>query len=185
MRAELIKSHLDTLLFDDLKSLEIHAWVAGGCIRDLMRGNTNYHDVDLFFTCQSHWDKCKLYLMSMGGSVVWESENGMKIEIEDVTYDLVKIMYDGPFKTIESFDFTVCMMAYDGHSLIIPEKAKSDLNDNKLRINKITHPISTLKRSYRYAKKGFEVPNDTVLRMLNACQQSNNSSKENPPSGNP
>lgn len=134
----------------------INCWVAGGAIRDYFIGITPI-DYDIYFPNEKEFKKAKKYLENNGAEKTWESGNGVKYNYKGIVVDLVKIYSPSPEATIENFDFTCCMLAIKGYEIFYGETTFKDLYSRKLIIYKVTSPLSTLKRTYKYIYKGFTI----------------------------
>lgn len=163
-------SRYGNLILDLLKDQKIKCWLAGGAIRDYFMGVPITTDYDLFFPNQTQYDKAVAFFKERKCDIKWESENGMKIVFENRTYDLVKKFFDDPQKTIDAFDFTVSMFAVDTNDVYYGETSFIDLAKKQLMINKITYPASTLKRAFKYHKKGFSICNGETKKIIDAIR---------------
>ena len=155
-------SYFNSMILGELSGIE--CWVAGGCIRDYFTGVAPV-DYDIYFPNEEEFKKAKKYLLENGAEVVWESGNGMKFNYNGLVLDLVKIYSEDPAQTIERFDFTCCMFAIKDNQLFYGESSFDDLNNRKLIINRITNPLSSLKRSYKYQRKGFNISAEEAKKL--------------------
>lgn len=157
--------YFNNLILKELKDNRINCWVAGGVLRDYFSDKPSNSDCDIFFSNINDFNKAKNYLKSKGATTIWESENGMKINYNDNTYDLVKIFTNNPSETINRFDFTISMFATDGKKLYYGNSSLKDLKDRQLVINKISNPLSTLKRVLKHYRKGFTMSADETKKL--------------------
>ena len=178
------------IIFDDLKSIGITCWIAGGSLRDYFMGVTIKTDYDIFFPNEKEYDKCKKFFEIKEAVVKWESDNGMKVVYNKITFDLVKKFFPTPQDTINAFDFTVSMFACDGEKVYYGESSFIDLSKRQLMINKITYPASTMSRAFRYYKKGFWMCQGEMKKVVEAIQEmpkvvisETSEPADNPPSG--
>ena len=169
MKTKSFKSKFNELILDDLKSKNINCWIAGGALRDYFSGIDMITDCDMFFPNEKEYMKCRQFLIDNGGEIIWESDNGVKINYKGSTFDLVKFFAKGPMETIEKFDFTISQFAIDGEKLYYGDNSFQDLNDNKLILKYITNPLSTLKRALSHYAKGFYMTNDEVTKLYTDC----------------
>jgi hypothetical protein len=149
----------------DFYSQGIDCWVAGGCIRDYFLGVMPL-DYDIYFPDQQNFDKARAYLESQNAKLDWDSENGCKFSNNGKVYDLIKIYRDSPEQTIERFDFTTAMFCIEGDNLYAGDTSFDDLESMVLKVNYITFPESTLKRTLRYYDKGFRMPAEEAVKMV-------------------
>ena len=160
--------YFNNLILGELRKNGINAWIAGGVLRDYFSDKPLKSDCDIFFPSLSEFDKAKSYLLSKGGKVVWESENGMKVTYKGNTFDLIKIFRPNPLDTISRFDFTISMFATDGKDVYYGNNSLKDLGDRKLVINTVTNPLSSLKRVLKHYRKGFTMSADETKKLYEA-----------------
>jgi len=158
------------LILSELKQANITCWIAGGALRDYFAGVKIKSDYDLFFPNEENFLLAKIYFETNGGTIKWESENGVKIYFNNRTYDLVKKYFPSPKETIEAFDFTVSMFAVDTENVYHGESSFIDLAKRQLMINKITFPASTLSRAFRYTKKGYGICLGEMKKIIESIQ---------------
>jgi hypothetical protein len=159
------KSPFNKLILDDLKANNINCWIAGGCLRDYFSGRNIVTDCDMFFPNDQEYSKTRQFLLNKGGDIIWESDNGVKFNYKDNTFDLVKFHAKDPMETIKKFDFTVSQFAIDGDKLYYGNSSFDDLKENKLVLNYITNPFSTLKRALSHYGKGFYMDSDEMAKL--------------------
>jgi hypothetical protein len=157
--------YFNNLILGELRRNGITSWVAGGVLRDYFSSKPLKSDCDIFFPNVTEFNKAKKYLTSNGGSVIWESENGMKVTYKGNTFDLIKIFRPNPMETIKRFDFTISMFATDGTDVYYSDKSIKDLQDRKLVINNVINPLSTLKRVLKHYRKGFTMSADETKKL--------------------
>lgn len=158
------------LILNELKESDINCWIAGGALRDYFMGRPIKTDYDLFFKDQENYDRAAKHFIDNDANVKWESENGMKVAYKGKTFDLVKMFFDGPQETINEFDFTASMIAVDSEKVYCGETTFMDLAKRQLMINKITYPLSTLSRAFRYHKKGFSICLGEMKKIADSIQ---------------
>lgn len=181
------------IILSELKEVGIITWIAGGALRDYFISVKITTDYDLFFPNEENYEKAKKYFKDKDAKVKWESENGMKVNYNGKTFDLVKKYFENPQKTIEEFDFTVSMIAVDSEKIYYGQSTFIDLAKRQLMINKITFPASTMSRAFRYYKKGFSMCQGEMKKLIESIQNmpreennngnNNENNNENPPSG--
>jgi len=160
--------YFNNLILGELRKNGIDCWIAGGVLRDYFSEKPLNSDCDIFFPSLAEYNKAKNYFLSKGSSVVWESENGMKVTHKGKTFDLVKIFAKNPMETIARFDFTISMLATDGKDIYYGKNALKDLQDRKLVINTVVNPLSTLKRVLKHYRKGFTMSADETKKLYTA-----------------
>lgn len=159
------------LILDELKDeAKSRCWIAGGSIRDYFMGVPVKTDYDLFFPNGIEFKNAYDYMVSKGAEVVWESDNGIKLQYNGKKYDLVKKYFDTPERTISEFDFTVSMVAVDTEQVYYSDTFFIDLAKRQLIINKITYPPSTMSRAFRYYEKGFRMCVGEMAKIVKSIQ---------------
>jgi len=158
------------VILAELTTAGINCWLAGGVLRDYFMGIYIKTDYDLFFPDEAEYKKAERYFLVNGAKVKWESDNGMKVVYNGNIYDLVKKFFATPQETIDNFDFTVSMFAVDGKTVYHGETSFIDLSKRQLMMNKITYPASTMKRAFRYYKKGFSMCVGEMKKLIEAIQ---------------
>ena len=158
------------LILNEMKEANIICWLAGGALRDYFIGVPVTTDYDMFFPNEAEYKKAREYFEAKDCEVKWESDKGCKIKYKEKTYDLVKMFFTNPQTTIDTFDFTVSMLAVDNESIYCGETTFIDLAKRQLMINKITYPASSLSRAFRYYTKGFRMCRGEMKKLFDAIQ---------------
>ena len=158
------------IILNEMKEANITCWIAGGALRDYFSGVLVTTDYDMFFPNEAEYKKAREYFKAKDCEVKWESDKGCKIKYKEKTYDLVKMFFSNPQETIDTFDFTVSMLAVDNESVYYGETTFIDLAKRQLMINKITYPASSLSRAFRYYTKGFRMCQGEMKKLFEAIQ---------------
>jgi len=158
------------LILSELKECGINCWLAGGALRDYFSGRPVTTDYDIFFPSEKEYEKCSTYFKAKEAEVLWESDNGMKVQYSGKKYDLVKKFFPSPQATIDEFDFTVSMFAIDSEKVYYGESTFIDLAKKQLMLNKLPFPASTMSRAFRYYKKGFTMCAGEMKKLVEAIQ---------------
>lgn len=154
------------VILNELLEEEIQCWVAGGSVRDYFMGIPIKTDIDIFFPDKNNYDKASNYFKKNNAIIKWESDKGMKILYKNKTFDIIKMFFKNPKETINAFDFTVSMFAVDKDNVYYDDMSFIDLSKRQLMINKITFPESTTSRMNRYLKKGFNICNGELYKII-------------------
>lgn len=158
------------LILNEMKEANIICWLAGGALRDYFMGVLVTTDYDMFFPNETEYKKAREYFKAKNCEVKWESDKGCKIKYKGRTYDLVKMFFTNPQASIDTFDFTVSMLAVDNESIYYGETTFIDLAKRQLMINKITYPASSLSRAFRYYTKGFRMSQGEMKKLFESIQ---------------
>lgn len=164
--------YFNKLILNELKTLEIEAWVAGGAVRDYFSEGFLTSDIDLYFSTLKNFEKCKTFFIRTDGKIVFENDKVIKFKWKDKKIDLVKTVFNNPQHSIDSFDFTVCCAAVDNDNLYYNPTFFIDLSKKQLMINKLDYPISTLWRLQKYNLKGFRICKGELTKIIEAIQNS-------------
>lgn len=143
-------------------------YLAGGLLRTMVSSNEplspNSTDVDLFFQDSVAFEAVKLYFQDVPEfEVIFQCpENKLTTFIDHSTgwkYQCITMaFYPTLQNVVESFDFTCTCFGTDGENFIFHQAAIEDTLSKSLRWNKITHPVSSMRRMMKYARKGYTMP---------------------------
>lgn len=145
------------------------ATVGGGAVRDTLMGRTP-KDFDVFIhakltgkdvehACRDlvpikslPWHRSEPFLR---GTFGW---HGVEVQI-------LSTEHKAPDELVDSFDWNVCLFAYDG--AFVQRTDLSDIDVGKeLRLNRVTFPLSTLRRGYRFSERfGMVLPAETAIEL--------------------
>jgi hypothetical protein len=185
-------------ILDELKEVCI-TWVGGGCVRDYFSVGKLTSDIDLYFTCEEDYLKCKKYFVEQNtitvskeeegktiitkfpkqkAKVIFENDNVTKIIYKGRPYDLVRKYFPSASETIKEFDFTVCCASVDIHNVYTHETFFIDLAKRQLMINKLPFPLSTMWRMQKYIQKGYYMCSGEMLKLSKAIGELKTNTKE-------
>lgn len=139
--------------------------IAGGAVRDTLL-NIKPKDYDIFILQDyKEWsfEKAKQAVMPLlkdlpdiQSEFEWESSKQFLIYNTIWKSYHIQIMVT-PARTVEelllSFDWNVCMFAYDGIQLIQKENIRNVGRGKTLWLYDVAYPISTLRRGFRFSEK--------------------------------
>lgn len=147
-----------------------HGFIAGGACRSTIQ-TEEIKDFDIFCFSKEDYEPLKQIISNMYGikrenELVYQCNNIQLIKPRENKY--LKT-YGSPSEVVSRFDFSVCRVyTLDGINFIeIDEQFKEDCERKILRIENIVCPISTLKRSIKYSKKGYFLPLREILKLFN------------------
>lgn len=137
-------------------------WIAGGALRRTLLGKEPESDFDFFFRDADQLAAFTSALEGMGLVKVRETAHHVhyrgKLGESGVDRDIQRIrfaFYQNSEAVIDSFDYTICQLAYDGETLTLGEFTLWDLGRRRLAIHKITYPVATMRRMLKYTSQGF------------------------------
>lgn len=150
-------------------------WIAGGAVRRTLMSQEPDSDFDFFFRDAEQLDWFKAALEARGFSLFRESEHHMhyrgQIDGDPMVRDIQLIrfqFYRTAAEVIDSFDFTLCQVAFDGNTLTIGDFTLWDLGRKRLAVNRITFPVSSMRRLLKYTRQGFYACNGALNELLRA-----------------
>lgn len=148
--------------------------LAGGAIRDTL-SDTEPKDYDIFFTLAANREIVESLLQKhMELSTETHYTKTYKTDTNQaydqfITVQIIfKTAYIDKQAIINDFDFTNTMFAIDKNGFAIGEESLGDIVDNKVGINVITKPLSSLNRLVKYVRMGYDVQEayDYIVSLL-------------------
>lgn len=171
-----LKAHLDKL-YEVLK--DYNCIIAGGMVTSLFC-NREINDVDVYFrSAKDLRDFILEYVKNNSNMwIVSKTKKALLIHHSD-TVDLQLIcfkMFDSAEDIFDTFDFTVCMGAFDFkteefalHSDFLKHNAQRILMFN----DKTAYPIVSALRVDKYKQKGYTISKTEYIRVLLTCMSLN------------
>jgi len=144
---------------DIFSLLQDGVWLAGGATRSFITGEIP-SDFDMFFKTQELADKSKQVLESKGyiktfqcpiGSLTTYKLNDIKVQV------ITPRFYKSINELVDSFDFTTTLAGIDNKYLYINKQFIKDTKKKVLRIHRLTYPVATINRAYKYKGKGYSI----------------------------
>lgn len=153
-------------------------WIAGGSLRRTLQGKEPESDFDFFFRDAEQLAAFVLKLEARGMEKVRETahhihyrgrlgESGVPRDIQCIRF----AFYQSAQAVIDSFDYTICMLAFDGNTLTLGDFTLWDLGRKRLAIHKITFPVSTMRRMLKYTSQGFWACSGCLATILKAVPE--------------
>lgn len=153
-------------------------WLAGGALRRTLMQREPDSDFDFFFKDADQLAAFTAALDRMGLEKVRETEHhvhyrgrvgdsGLPLDIQCIRF----AFYPTAQAVIDSFDFTICQFAFDGTNLTAGTYALWDLGRKRLAVNRITFPVSSMRRVLKYAGQGFKACNGCLATLLRATAE--------------
>lgn len=150
-------------------------WIAGGAVRRTVRGEEPDSDFDFFFRSAEQLETFSLSLEARGFTLFRETEHHKHyrgyIDGDPLMRDIQLIrfaFYASAEAVIDSFDFTICMLAFDGVTLTVGDFTLWDLGRKRLAVHKITYPVSSMRRLLKYTRQNFYACNGALNALLRA-----------------
>ena len=136
------------------------SWLGGGAIRRTLMGMPLDSDFDFFFENEDSLGGFSDNAIAAGLKQTKETEHHQQFEGdfegEQIKVQAIKFQYyKTPVEVIDSFDYTITMFALQGDTLYTTPESLWDLGRKRLALNKVTYPVSTLRRMLKYSRQGF------------------------------
>lgn len=148
-------------------------WIAGGAMLKTLTGQPLTSDIDIFFSSEQSFNNAADKLLIHGDDIkstslskTFKCSIKLDRQTDDYIIQLVKFIFKPrATEVIDTFDLSVCQIAFDGDRIVAPESSIEDILNKRCMINvdKITMPGSTLSRIVKYAVNGFKI-NDKNLQ---------------------
>ena len=161
-------------------------WVAGGALLRTYTEKPLDSDIDVFFQSQEQMTQFVSQIVLNAYTGLEEDMNSSHYTTKDnivsewqwhttITINYMQrdwkiqcvsfIYFKDVGELFDSFDFDVCMLAYDGESIHVSESTMDAINNKKIVLKKINYPSVTLKRLVKYMRQGYDI-NDNDVMML-------------------
>lgn len=168
-----IPAHAAPGVFGPLRELvrvaNVPCWVAGGALRDAMRGEPS-RDIDLFFASSSDVLTARNNIVAgRPYEVLLDCDSVHRISLDGVVYDFIKHAYGRPLTTLWAFDFTAVCAAIGATHFAYHVDFAIDAMAKRLRINELKFPHSTLRRVEKFTPRGWEIDAETLGEIQRAC----------------
>lgn len=172
-----------------------NGFAAGGCFKNLFSGE-KIKDVDIFFRNKKDFDDAVAAINKDADTYrfFYENQNVKAYKHKDtnITVELCCKIFGTPMEILRQFDFTITKFAYykeaiggavsdnpftdvtesvstEKYSVLFDENFFEHLYLKRLVIDdQIPYPMSTLDRTYRYARYGFFPCMETKLKLAKA-----------------
>ena len=150
-----------------LQPIEDKIIIAGGCLAGLIDSafSKNINDVDIFIVNSKYQEEIFFFFeRTLKAKKIFKCPNNelTTYVFGGVKYQVIadpKLIRSSPEDLINEFDFTTCQLALFKRYLITTKQAIRDIKNRVLNIHKITYPIATMNRIYKYKRKGFKCKN--------------------------
>lgn len=145
-------------------------WLAGGAIRRTLIGAPLESDFDFFFASEMQLMEALSNFDEEAWNIDRRAEHVITCKPEDRDGPIVQLIkldyYPTPEIAIDSFDFTICMFAYDGEEIITTAEALWDLGGMRLAPHRLTYATASLRRLIKYTRQGFTACAGCLADML-------------------
>lgn len=152
-------------------------WVAGGSCLAWYQHKSCFSDIDVYFKNEKQYDRLTKELLQNLSDIgliisnIYKTENAVtyKIKSRDTGKSMPAIQFikknwfQNPQEVINSFDITVCQIAWDGHRIIYNNSFVDDEKNRVLRFSSISP--SSHRRLVKYMCYGYW-PHDGCIEQL-------------------
>ena len=143
-------------------------WIAGGMGRQLVRGETEFNDIDVWFNNaeQLHDLNCRFQQVFLDNCYcIYSSPNAETLQVGDFKVQFIrKQFYRSVEEIFDNFDFTCCQIAVD-ENIQAYGPGIEDAKNSKLKLNQLDRHGFI----YRYAKYlgyGFKMDPEEFLEVI-------------------
>jgi hypothetical protein len=162
-----LKNIVDTIYVDSTRA---HGpWIAGGMGRQIVLGESNFADIDIWFNNSKSYEQCRLRLNNVFGDYMYEtftSDNAITYTIGDFKVQLIRrAYYTSVDDVFANFDFTCCQIAVD-ENLKTYGPGIEDAKNYVLKLNKLDRH-GFLARYAKYVGYSYVMPAGEFLDIIN------------------
>ena len=140
--------------------------VCGGFIRSYYAGE-HPADLDLYFINNMDADHAINVLSNNKWNLVSKTAFADTYVRNNKSVQIIGFLYGIPTEVISKFDFTICMCAVDyvNSTLIIHEDFFEHLAGRILIYTGSPMPLSSMKRTYKYYRRGYSICDENIIRI--------------------
>lgn len=150
-------------ILEQFPALNKDIWLCSGSIRRIILGqNLEDGDLDFFFTSESElnaFNDCiiKNIGVQKSNEKVKDLNISFDAKINDKKYkvQLIKMYHPNIESLFKEFDYTLCQTGFDGINYYFGDFSLKDIVEKKIIVNKITYPISSMRRILKYSRQNF------------------------------
>lgn len=158
----------------------INGWLTGGALRHFLL-KQKILDYDYFFKNEKDFKEA-IDKLKKNGAIL--KENLSKIKTFKINRKEIQLVGEKFFKNekelLNHCDFTITQFILwkDEENIYSTRKALNDLKKKELIIHKITYPLTTLKRAFKYQSRGFSLSNKILIKIADAITKSSPGAKK-------
>lgn len=139
--------------------------LAGGALRNIIDPNETIVDYDIFFQKEIDIKKIIKKFNEINFFVEWECPKGELYNLSNGKEKVQLILPNNPKppnEWLDEFDINAGRIALTKDLFYIDKNAISDIKKKLITLNKVSFPVATFFRIYKYKNKGYRIFNDTV-----------------------
>lgn len=147
---------------------DAEAYVAGGAIASLLRGETP-KDYDIFLRTEETVGRVKIALL---GKATCSTDRALSFDLDGMSIQLITAHWDQPEAMVGRFDFVHCMGYYDyaHRTLSVPAETASSCDDSMLVYRAAANPVRSFVRAIKLEQRGWTLSLDTVTEIVQEIQ---------------
>lgn len=145
-------------------------WLAGGALRRILTGDSlDDGDFDYFFKNSGQQQLFHEQLIRKGAKVLRNEDHVTEYEVQMLDAKTMKVQaikmkyFPTVREMLQDFDYTCCMIAYDGLDIHYGEWTLWDNARKRLAVNKIQYPVASLRRLVKYTSQGYYACQGTMM----------------------
>lgn len=170
-------------------------WVAGGSLLRTLTGESFLDgDIDVFFQNKQQFENYVYELVSNSSSdephndhndrtnkhyivkhrtpTEWHTTIVLEYLGREWKIQCVKFIYFNCIESLfNSFDFDICMLAYDGESLFSDNQTLDAIKNKKIALRNIKYPAVTLYRLVKYMRRGYDISDSDVQLIVKSLNK--------------
>lgn len=156
----------------ELDIINHDVWLAGGSLQTLVNKGDVIYDYDIFFKDLWRAEHVKTMLVNKGFECIFSCPLGelftFKRPSDGIKVQLItKFQYENVEQMLQSFDLQASMWGMDHQFVYTSRETISSTKHKRITFNKISYPIATLKRIFKYKDvKGYTIDNDALLSLV-------------------
>jgi hypothetical protein len=143
-------------------------WIAGGMGRQMVLGETDFNDIDVWFKNPIQFEQLKARLQEKYGNTMYEtyaSDNAITYNIADVKVQLIRRKWYNSLEDVfKDFDFTCCQIAVD-QNMQPYGPGIADAKNYKLVVNRLDTK-GFLARYSKYVSYGYVMNPEDFVKVL-------------------
>jgi hypothetical protein len=140
------------------------AWLAGGALLRLIANENSFEgDFDLFFPSVEARENYEKDLICCGFVKEIDNYYLSQWNKKGIKVQLIKLIYTKKEYIIDSFDYTICQLIYDGEFITVGPYTLWDISNKRLSFSSKPNSINQLLRRYvKYTQRGYIPTNKTL-----------------------
>lgn len=149
-------------------SYEQGPWIAGGMGRQIVLGETEFSDIDVWFSSAFQFEQLQKRLATVFANSMYEnysSENAITYHIGDHKVQLIRRAYYASLQAVfDGFDFTCCQVAVMP-DMKVQGPGIADAKNYVLKLNKLDKK-GFLARYGKYVSYGYEMDPEEFVKII-------------------